>query len=98
MMIQIIQNFCHRAASGVFRENRLNIIFVIAQKHCPEHDQHGVQERVAVFFMSEIFDIKIFQHITDEDIIESMENQIISLSLTIKYMCKKMGKCTVGSQ
>ena len=98
MMIQIIQNFCHRAASGIFCENGLNIIFVIAKKHCPEHDQHGIQEGVAVFFMPEIFDIKIFQHITDADIIKSMENQIIPLSFTIKYVCKKMGKCAVGSQ
>ena len=75
-----------------------NIMFVIAKKHCPEHDQHGIQEGVAVFFMPEIFDIKIFQHITDADIIKSMENQIIPLSFTIKYMCKKMGKCAVSSQ
>ena len=71
---------------------------MIAKKHCPEHDQHGIQEGVAVFFMPEIFDIKIFQHITDVDIIKSMENQIIPLSFTIKYVCKKMGKCAVGSQ
>ena len=68
------------------------------QQHGPEHDQHGVEKGAAVFGVAEIFDIEIFQHVTDLCIISTVKDQIISHGLAVQHMGKKLRQGTVCRQ
>ena len=98
VMVQVVQNLRHGIAGGIFRKNGFDIIFMVAQQHRPEQDQHGIKECIAVFFMSEIFYIHGFKHIADSDIIIRVKYQVISLGFTVKHMSKKLCQSTVSSQ
>ena len=97
-MVQIVQDFCDRISGAGPGEDGFNIILMITQQHCPEHDQHGIEKGVAVFFMTKILNIEIFQHIADLCIAAGMKDQIISLRLAIQYMSKKLCQGTVCCQ
>ena len=98
MRIQVIKNVRHGIVTGIPGQDRFNIIFVITKQHGPEHDQHGIEEGVAVFCVPQIFDIEIFQHVMDLWIISAVKDQIISFGLAVQHMGKKLRQGTVRSQ
>ncbi len=98
MTVQIAQDFCYGISGAVLCEDGFDIIFVITKQHGPEHDQHGIEEGVAVFCVPQIFDIEIFQHVMDLWIISAVKDQIISFGLAVQHMGKKLRQGTVRSQ
>ena len=95
MRIQVIKNVRHGIITGIPGQDRFNMVFMTPEQHGPEHDQHGIQKSVAVFFMTKIFDIQIFHHFPDKKIIIRVKDQEISFCFPVENMSKKLCQSTV---
>ena len=98
IVVDVVQNLRHGIACGIFGQDRFDLIFMAAQKLGPEQNQHGVEKRIAVFLVPQIFNKKIFHRTDDCLVISGMENQKVPLCLVKQYMRKKLCQRTVRRQ